>query len=271
MKAWPPQPGLTVMQRTTSAIAAQLGDRLDRGAGVDRDPGQAAELADRRRVRLACGVASAWKVIESAPALANSSIWRSGRLDHQVHVDRAAGGVDLVGDRAEDQRPDRDRRHEMAVHHVEVDHPRAGVHHLVDLRAEPREVGREDRRARPAALRSARCIRSLMGVSLVERERDGASRWLCSIEAPQDWHCMSSVLLIRAIVWCSPQLGHWETSSKRLRQLTQRRRPGQLGRAQPGLAAVRAGRAPQAAARRSVGRRSADRSSLNHPLASGGR
>ena len=30
------------------------------------------------RVRLACGVASAWKVIESAPALANSSMWWSG-------------------------------------------------------------------------------------------------------------------------------------------------------------------------------------------------
>src|SRR4051794_28295755 len=37
---------------------------------------------------------------------------------------------------------------------------------------------------------------------------------------------MSAVLVMRAIVWCSPQLGHWETSSKRCRQLTQRRRPG---------------------------------------------
>ena len=44
---------------------------------------------------------------------------------------------------------------------------------------------------------------------------------------------MSAVLVMRAIVWCSPQLGHWETSSKRLRQLTQRRRPGSwVGRSQ---------------------------------------
>jgi hypothetical protein len=50
---------------------------------------------------------------------------------------------------------------------------------------------------------------------------------------PHDWHSMSAVWLIRAIVWCSPQLGHWETSSKRLRQLTQRRRPGSwVGRSQ---------------------------------------
>jgi hypothetical protein len=44
---------------------------------------------------------------------------------------------------------------------------------------------------------------------------------------------MSAVLVIRAIVWWVPQLGHWETSSKRLRQLTQRRRPGSwVGRSQ---------------------------------------
>src|SRR3954468_19972788 len=53
------------------------------------------------------------------------------------------------------------------------------------------------------------------------------------MEEPQDWHCMSSVWLMPAIVWCSPQFGHWETSSKRLRQLTQRSRPGSwVGRSQ---------------------------------------
>jgi len=34
-----------------------------------------------------------------------------------------------------------------------------------------------------------------------------------SIDPPQCWQRMSSVVLIRAIVWCSPQVGHWETSS----------------------------------------------------------
>jgi hypothetical protein len=54
-----------------------------------------------------------------------------------------------------------------------------------------------------------------------------------NIEEPHDWHSMSAVLVIRAIVWCSPQFGHWETSSKRRRQLTQRRRPGSwVGRSQ---------------------------------------
>src|SRR4029077_9434804 len=64
------------------------------------------------------------------------------------------------------------------------------------------------------------------------------------IESPQVWQVMSSVVLIRAIVWCSPQLGHWETSSKRRRQYTQRKRPGSCvgrsqGSPQPGQAARR--------------------------------
>ncbi len=55
---------------------------------------------------------------------------------------------------------------------------------------------------------------------------------------------MSSVVLIRAMVWCSPQLGHCETSSKRRRQYTQRKRPGSCvgrsqGSPQPGQAARR--------------------------------
>ncbi len=47
---------------------------------------------------------------------------------------------------------------------------------------------------------------------------DAAAYMARSIEPPQERHCMSSVWLIRAIVWCSPQLGHCETSSKRQRQ-----------------------------------------------------
>src|ERR1700759_4134815 len=44
---------------------------------------------------------------------------------------------------------------------------------------------------------------------------------------------MSAVWVMRAIVWWVPHSGHWDTSSKRLRQLTQRRRPGSwVGRSQ---------------------------------------
>ena len=69
--------------------------------------------------------------------------------------------------------------------------------------------------------------------SLMRRSLPVGSRRFEHADAPQVWHCMSAVWVIRAIVWCSPHSGHWETSSKRLRQLTQRRRPGSwVGRSQ---------------------------------------
>ena len=77
-----------------------------------------------------------------------------GALDHQVHVEHAPALVDVVAQRVDDQGADRDRRHEVAVHHVHVDHARAGVHHQLDLLAEAGEVGGEDRgrdAQRPAA------------------------------------------------------------------------------------------------------------------------
>ena len=90
-----------------------------------------------------------------------------GPLDHQVHVEHRTGAVDALAQRRDDDRPHRDRRDEVAVHDVDVDDPRAGVEHLLHLRAEAREVGGEDRRrdARPrdASLRSrsACCRRSV--------------------------------------------------------------------------------------------------------------
>jgi hypothetical protein len=68
-----------------------------------------------------------------------------GALDHEVHVEHAAAVVDELAQGVHDQRPDRDRRHEVAVHHVHVDHARARVHHLLHLPAEASEVGGQDR------------------------------------------------------------------------------------------------------------------------------
>jgi len=68
-----------------------------------------------------------------------------GPLHHQVDVERAALLVDQIAQGLHDHRPDRDRRHEVAVHDIHVDDARARVHQLLDLLAEPREVGREDR------------------------------------------------------------------------------------------------------------------------------
>ena len=77
-----------------------------------------------------------------APALANASTWRSGRS-----IIRCTSRIDVeVAQRLDRARPHRQRRHEVAVHDVDVDHARAGGDDLVDLLAQPAEVRREDRR-----------------------------------------------------------------------------------------------------------------------------
>ena len=84
-------------------------------------------------------------MIPSAPAFAKFGDLLLGPLDHQVDVDEAADVVDLVGERLDDGRAHAQRRDEVAVHHVDVDRPRAGVEHGGDLLAEAGEVGGEDR------------------------------------------------------------------------------------------------------------------------------
>ncbi len=68
-----------------------------------------------------------------------------GALDHQVHVDDRPGAVHLIGQRADHQGAERDRRDEVPVHHVDVDDARAGRQHLGDLRAQAGEIRRQDR------------------------------------------------------------------------------------------------------------------------------
>jgi len=53
-----------------------------------------------------------------------------GRCDHQMAVEDL---VRAVADRLDNWRAEGDVRHEMAVHHVEMDPVRAGAHDRLDL------------------------------------------------------------------------------------------------------------------------------------------
>jgi hypothetical protein len=123
-----------------------------------------------------------------------------GSLDHQVDVEQRAVFARQLAQRADGQWAHRDRRYEMAVHHVDVDDPRARLEHLSDLRTELGEVGGEDRR------RDAR---------LEEQRRGHISTSMFPPQLPQR---TIAVVSIRTIVECSPQSGQTETSSKRCRQ-----------------------------------------------------
>ena len=84
----------------------------------------------------------------------------------------------------------------MPVHDVDVDDPRAGA--ITSSTRAPRRA-KSAERIEGATRRSPSS--SLIRCSPRHRHT------CLSIESPQCWQVMSSVVLIRAIVWCSPQLG----------------------------------------------------------------
>ena len=146
-----------------------------------------------------------------------------GALDHQVHLEHRARLAHLLGERRDDQRADRDRRDEMPVHHVDVDHPRARVEHLPHLLAQAAEVGRQDRRRDPHPAQQLARRRAHIG---------------CSIESPQLLHFMIARRGHphdrRVLTAVRADRGQLEA----VQAVDAAVAPGQVRRAQPGLAAV---------------------------------
>ena len=213
MNGWPPQPGFTVMQSATSSSSATSASASSGVAGLIAAPAAqpASRIACERvvQVRRRLGV-DGDRVGAGARELGDLAL---GPLDHQVHVEHAAGRVDLLGERGDDQRPDRDRRDEVAVHHVDVDHARARLHD----RRRPARPGARSRPRGSTARRGARAAARQLGSHAACGVRSG--RQTCvSIDAPQWLQLTIAVLDMRTIVECSPQLGQTDDSSKRRRQ-----------------------------------------------------
>ena len=108
-----------------------------------------------------------------APAAAKSGNDAIDRLDHEMHVDRRRDAV--LAQRFADERADREIRDVVIVHDVEVDEVRAGRNDGVDFLAEPREVGRQDRRGYPAVTHKLRLRNARSSSRFAERVRGGSS------------------------------------------------------------------------------------------------
>ncbi len=183
--------------------ARRILERANGRRRVDGDPHAAAALVDevgdvgdlRRRLEMERDRVRA-RIEELADLLL-------GTLDHQVRLDDRSGLLHLFAQGGHSQRADRDRRHEVAVHHVDVDHARAGGEDLGHLLAKPAEVGGEDRRHH---------------LHLVQELARALHQIGFSIESPQQLHVSIAVEDIRTIVECSPQFGQTDASSKRCRQ-----------------------------------------------------
>ena len=140
-------------------------------------------------------------------------------LDHQVDVEERAGGVDLLGQRLDDERAHRDRRHEVAVHDVDVDR-------RARPRPAPRRPGRPGARSRPPGSTA--------------RRRAGGAQIGWSIELRQWLQAYRAVSDIRTIVECSPQFGHTEQQLEAVQAVHAAVAAREVGRAQPRLVAGRA-------------------------------
>ena len=117
--------------------------RLDRRAGIEREAGLAARRADRlqRAVRVRPGLEMRGQHIRAGLGIGVDI--GIDRGDHQVHVHH---GLDVRADRLAERRAEGEVRHEMPVHHVDMDPVRALRLDRLDLLPEVGEIGREDRR-----------------------------------------------------------------------------------------------------------------------------
>ena len=150
---------------------------LGRRLGIEREADAEALFARERGDRLRIVARLVVKRDARAAGFADRLEVALGILDHQVAVDRALVLEDHRRDRLEHDRPDRDRRDEMAVTDVEVEDARAGAQQGLDLLAEPREVGRVERRLdldRPHPVTPAHGCASLRPSASQPRDEEAA-------------------------------------------------------------------------------------------------
>ena len=132
--------------------------------GLIATPARSPSWRMRVSVRCRCGRTSACTVRLDAPASANCVEIAIGLADHQMHVERHAGDPLQRGD---DRRADRDVRHEVPVHHVDVNQVGAASFDPRDLVGQPREIGREDRRRDAHGHRETSSVMASYGITWI--------------------------------------------------------------------------------------------------------
>ena len=160
------------MQRARSAPSAAAAATSTGVSGVERDPDAETELtgACDRLPRLGAHLHVEGHAV--AARLRYRLEVLLGLLDHEMAVEPPTPAAHERGDRREHHRADGDLRDEVAVPHVEVEHPSAGGLQRLELVAETREVGRVDRRLdldRACPLGPARRLTSTTPAALANR------------------------------------------------------------------------------------------------------
>src|SRR5262245_145636 len=136
----PAEPRVHGHQEHEIDLVEHVIEPVKRRRGIENEPALATAFADQLQ--------SPVDVLGRLGMEADESGTRGGevgndaidRLHHEVHVDRRLDAV--LAQRLAHERADREIRHVVVVHYVEVDEIRAGRYDRVHLFAEPREIGR---------------------------------------------------------------------------------------------------------------------------------
>jgi hypothetical protein len=127
--------------------------RLERRRPVDHDPGPHAQLADPGEQR--AGVAELHvHAAQVGPRLSKLLEPHAGVGDHEMTVQEQVG---VPSDRGHHRRPDRQVRHEVSVHQVDVQPVGLGTDGG-DLLGQHRVVGGQDRRREQDVVRHGRSV-----------------------------------------------------------------------------------------------------------------
>ena len=112
-----------------------------RGSGIDHDPRLGPFAADHPQgpVQMLTGFLVNGNLVGPGGDEDGRVLVRI--LDHQVHVQDRAGGL---AERFDHRRSDGEIGHEMAVHHVHMEHAAAGRLERGNLLAQARKIGRKD-------------------------------------------------------------------------------------------------------------------------------
>ncbi len=175
MNACPPKPGLTVISRMRSRRSSTYSITLSGVDGLSDTPARlpSARIACSERSR--CGPASRVHGDDVGASLRKGREIGIGRRDHQMTIeDLRRRPADCLHHR----RPERDVRHEMSIHHIEMDPVGPGGIDRAHLLAEPREIGGQDGRGndqRPGG-HGKRSLHRRLGKFRNWRTRAAASR-----------------------------------------------------------------------------------------------
>jgi hypothetical protein len=146
--------GIDRHQQHEIELLEHVAQAVERHVRIEDEAGAASGTADCGQGTRDVGARFRVKADERRAGFGKPADQDIGRLDHQMRVDADidAFAVEVSSERLADWRPDRQIRHVVIVHDVEVDQVGAGLDDGTHLFAETGEIGGQNRRRNPVGV-----------------------------------------------------------------------------------------------------------------------